>query len=70
MPLGAPEYADITEEPVCDEIMMLEREDCRCGDSWPQKEEGSLQCLKLAVGTLSRCRTRASRERSTMSEEK
>jgi hypothetical protein len=32
--------------------------------------EGSPQCLKLAVGTLSRCQTRASRVRSTMSEEK
>jgi hypothetical protein len=51
---GAPKYDCITEEPVRDKITMLGREDCRCGDSWRQKDEGSLQCLKLAARFLLR----------------
>jgi hypothetical protein len=39
MPLGAPEYADITEEPVCDEIMMLEREDAGVAIRGPRKRK-------------------------------
>jgi hypothetical protein len=49
---GPPKYDGITEEPVRDKT--IGREDCRCGDSWRQKDEGSLQCLKLAARFLLR----------------